>query len=279
MQERKNKPFRGRPGGRPGKIPGGARPHWRDKKPEKVFDPAEPVWIYGHHAVHAALANPARNIARLVATQNAARQIDPVHDPEILDAKAIDKLLPADAVHQGVALLAEPLAQPPLKLLLAAAGGRPILFLDQVTDPHNVGAILRSAAAFGAAAVITTRRHAPPVTGVLAKAASGALEHVPYVQETNLAEAMLAAREAGYIVLGFDENGADLESIARERPVALVFGAEGAGLRERTRETCDALVRLRTGGTIGALNVSNAAAVALYAVSVQAKAQGMRALR
>jgi 23S rRNA (guanosine2251-2'-O)-methyltransferase len=142
-----------------------------------------------------------------------------------------------------------------------------VLFLDQVTDPHNVGAILRSAAAFGAAAVITTRRHAPPVTGVLAKSASGALEHVPYLQETNLADAMTAARDAGYLILGFDEGGEELESVAKERPVALVFGAEGAGLRERTRETCDALVRLRTGGAIGSLNVSNAAAVALYAVT------------
>ncbi len=142
-----------------------------------------------------------------------------------------------------------------------------LVFLDHVTDPHNVGAILRSAAAFGAAGIVTTRRNAPPVTGVLAKAASGALEHVAYCQVTNLAEALRSAKDAGFLVLGFDEGGEALQEVPVNAGVALVLGAEGSGLRERTRALCDKMIRLQTTGAISSLNVSNAAAVALYAIA------------
>ena len=249
---------------RPPRRPG--RP-WEARATGRIHDPFEPMWIYGHHAVAAALGNPRRKWQRLIATRNAARELAGC-EPEILEPRAIDKLLPEGAVHQGLAMLAEPLQVPPLADLLAER--RLLIFLDHVTDPHNVGAILRSAAAFGAGAVITTQRHAPPVTGVLAKAASGAIEHVPYLQLANLAEALIAAGEAGYLRLGLDEGGEPIEpalTATKEFPVAFVLGAEGAGLRERTRTACDRLVRLPTTGPIGALNVSNAAAVALYAIS------------
>jgi 23S rRNA (guanosine2251-2'-O)-methyltransferase len=242
---------------------------WANQIPDKVreFDPDAPIWLYGHHAVAAALANPARMRLRLVATRNAARELGAVAaEAEPLEPRAIDALLPPGAVHQGIALLTAPLAAPPLHELFAASQGGVLVFLDQVTDPHNVGAILRSAVVFGARGVITTRRHAPPVTGVLAKAASGALEHVPYLQIGNLAEAMVAAREAGFVLLGLDEGGEPLGDVA-PGSIALVLGAEGAGLRERTRALCDRMIRLRTSGAIGSLNVSNAAAVALYALS------------
>lgn len=241
---------------------------WKPAPSDRIVDLTEPVWLYGHHAVAAALANPHRKWLRLVATRNAARDIDG-QAPEILEAREIDKLLPEGAVHQGLALLVNPLPAPGLSELLVR-DGRPLVFLDHVTDPHNVGAILRSAAAFGARGVITTHRHAPPITGVLAKAASGAIEHVPYLQLNNLADALTAAGEAGYVRLGLDERGEPLEpalAATVQFPVAFVLGAEGAGLRERTRTTCDRLVRLPTTGPIGALNVSNAAAVALYAIS------------
>lgn len=257
MRERKRAAGKARP----------AKPHWTKPRTEADIrqEREGPTWLYGHHAVTAALANAARKRHRLVATRNAARGLE-AYAPEILEPKAIDKLLPPDAVHQGLALLAAPLAQPSLSELLSSA--KTLVFLDQVTDPHNAGAIVRSAAAFGAGGVVTTLRNAPAITGVLAKAASGALEHVPYVQVTNLADALSAAGETGYARLGLDEAGVPLEEAlaATDQPIALVLGAEGSGLRERTRATCDKLVRLATSGPIGALNVSNAAAVALYAV-------------
>jgi len=240
---------------------------WGARFVDKAPDPGAPIWLYGHHAVTAALDNPARKRLRLVATRNAARELPASARAEILEPRAIDALLPAGAVHQGVALQAEPLEQPELDALLQMQGV--LVFLDQVTDPHNVGAILRSAAAFDAAGIITTRRHAPPVTGVLAKSASGALEHVPYVQVSNLADALSAARDAGFQCLGLDESGEPLEDLRLHKGAgtAIVLGAEGAGLRERTRAMCDKIIRLRTTGAIGSLNVSNAAAVALYAIT------------
>ncbi|MFZ1990728.1 MAG: RNA methyltransferase [Alphaproteobacteria bacterium] len=241
---------------------------WASKfKDQPAPDPNAPVWIYGHHPVAEALRNARRTRLRLVASRNAARELPPGTEAEILEPRAIDALLPPGAVHQGIALLSEPLPQPSIEELLEAAQGGVLVFLDQVTDPHNVGAILRSASAFGAAGIVTTRRHAPPVTGVLAKAASGAIEHVPYCQVTNLAEALAAAKAAGFLVLGFDEGGEPLMSVPAGGGVALVLGAEGSGLRERTRELCDKMIRLQTKGAIGSLNVSNAAAVALYAIA------------
>lgn len=248
----------------------GAPPErWRQERQMRKDEREGPQWIYGFHAVTAALANPNRKWERLVATRNAGRGLE-ANQPEILEPRAIDKLLPPDAVHQGLAMLAEPLVPPPLAELLAARV--PLIFLDHVTDPHNVGAILRSCAAFGFGAVVTTVRHAPSVTGVLAKAASGALEHVPYLQVQNLADALTLAGEASYVRLGLDERGEPIESAleaTKEFPVALILGAEGEGLRERTKTTSDRLVRLPTTGPIGALNVSNAAAVALYVVTTR----------
>jgi 23S rRNA (guanosine2251-2'-O)-methyltransferase len=248
--------------------------------------PPDSYWIYGLHAVEEALANPAREIKALVMAErlnpHATERIDGLlarrtaaPPPERLPRDKLDRLLGPDAVHQGVALSVAPLAQPDLQVMAATlpAGRQTLVALDQVTDPHNVGAILRSAAAFGATAIVTTRRNAPPEGGVLAKAASGALEHVAYIQETNLARALEILKDAGFQILGLDQAGAtDLPAAASagERNV-VVLGAEGRGLRPLTKETCDRLVRLPTAGPIGALNVSNAAAVALYELSGRRK--------
>ena len=229
-------------------------------------------WLYGQHAVAAALGNPRRRPERLLATANAAERLKrecPAANPEIVERDAIEAVLPAGAVHQGLALLAPPLAAPALDELLERLPAAALLVaLDQVTDPQNVGAILRSAAAFGAAAVLVPRRHAPPVSGALAKAASGAVEHVPILEVANLDRALQRLKEAGFWCIGLDA-AAD-RSIADARldaRLALVLGAEGSGLRRLTAERCDLLVRLPTRGPIGTLNVSNAAAVALYELS------------
>jgi len=234
------------------------------------------VWLYGRHAVEMALRNPERRVLRLLATRDSAASlasIRPGVEPSIVDRHALERALPPGAVHQGMALLAEPLAQPDLDGLLARlVGDAVIVVLDQVTDPHNVGAILRTAAAFGAAAVLTPSRHAPTETATLAKAASGALEHVPLIAATNLDRALQHLKEAGFWCIGLD--AAAETPLARARldgRVALVLGAEGAGLRRLTTRGCDLLVHLPTAGPIGSLNVSNAAAVALYAVN-QARA-------
>ena len=243
------------------------RPGKAGRPKQEMHDPDAPFWIYGLHAALEALRNDQRHIHRLVATPNAARHFEPDQAYEELTPKQIDRLLPEGAVHQGIALLTDPIVQPYLDDILASEDNRPLVFLDQVTDPHNVGAILRSSAALGAAAVVTSRRNSAAVTGILAKTASGALEHVPYLQFGNLADLLERAGKAGYIRLGLDERGETPLQEAIESahgPIALVFGAEGAGLRQRTRETCDSLVRLPTEGPIQALNVSNAVAISLY---------------
>jgi 23S rRNA (guanosine2251-2'-O)-methyltransferase len=226
--------------------------------------------IFGIHAVEAALGNPSRGIRRLYLTDNAehrlraaltARQVP--HERVL--PRDLDRRLGADTVHQGALAEAEPLEEPTLEDLAAGAGGRPLLILDHVTDPHNVGAILRSAAVFGAGGLVMTRRHSPPLDGALAKSASGALEQVPVALVQNLARAMAELKEAGFTVLGLDSNARDgLELAAWPRNVALVLGGEGKGLRQLTRERCDRLVRIATDGALANLNVSNAAAVALH---------------
>jgi 23S rRNA (guanosine2251-2'-O)-methyltransferase len=234
-------------------------------------------WLYGHHAVAAAFGNPNRRPERLLATANAAERLKrdcPDAAPEIVERPAIDAVLPPGAVHQGLALLAAPLPGPSLEALLESLGDAALLVvLDQVTDPQNVGAILRSSAAFGATAVLVPRRHAPPVTGVLAKAASGAIEHVPLIEVGNLERALAQLKKAGFWCVGLDaaadRNIAEVEGDAR---LALVMGAEGSGLRRLTAERCDILVRLPTDGPVATLNVSNAAAVALYALSCKRSA-------
>lgn len=223
--------------------------------------------LYGWHSVAMALANPERRIRRLMLTENAARRLADEGvksgiEPEIVRPQEIDRLLSPDAVHQG--LFAEADALPALALEDLTAQGL-VVVLDQITDPHNVGAILRSAAAFAVKAVITTARHSPQASGVLAKAASGALELVPVVTVGNLARGLIALNELGFQTVGLDSEGQEnLGSIALREPLALVLGAEGRGLRQLTRDTCSAVARLDLPGGIKSLNVSNAAAIALY---------------
>ncbi|MBY8915395.1 RNA methyltransferase [Nitratireductor sp. L1-7-SE] len=244
------------------------------QKPGRHAPPAGPdagdgiVRLYGLHTVRAALDNPKRRIKRLCITRNAATRLEltdvaalpfPV---ETVEPREIDRLLGPDAVHQGALLEAEPLKPAPLRDLDGAAL---VLVLDQVTDPHNVGAIMRSAVAFGVNALVTTARHSPAESGVLAKAASGALEHIDHLTVRNLAEALEELAQAGFQTIGLDSDGPKrLESTFEADRIALVLGAEGKGLRQKTRETVSALARLDVPGAIRSLNVSNAAAVSLY---------------
>ncbi len=228
------------------------------------------VWLFGTHAVLAALANPARRCRRLLLTAEAGRALAdrlPAAPPgEIVERGRIDQVLPGQ-VHQGIALLADPLPEADLDAAapLAATRNR-VVVLDQVTDPQNVGAILRSAAAFRARAVVLTERHAPEATGALAKAASGALETVPLVRVANLARALDSLAAMGYWRVGLEARAERTlaETVADLANVALVLGAEGEGLRRLTAERCDFRARLPIDPAVDSLNVSNAAAVALY---------------
>ena len=228
--------------------------------------------FWGKHAVSAALDNPDRRVLRAWATREAAGFMQFSDDVAVTLADVADlgRLVPHDAPHQGVVVEVEPLEEIWLADLLAEAGERStLLVLDQVTDPHNVGAILRSAAAFGALGIVTQDRHSPPESGALAKAASGALERVPWVRVVNLARALEEIAEADFWRIGL-AGGADMDLKAALGPprVALVLGAEGPGMRSNTREHCDALARLPITDVVESLNVSNAAAVALYAASI-----------
>jgi 23S rRNA (guanosine2251-2'-O)-methyltransferase len=243
-------------------------------KPVRPAIPDGVAILYGWHAVAAALANPRRTIRKITATENAARRLTegglalPV-TPEIVRPEAIDARLTPDAVHNGLLVEADTL--PALGIRDVEAQGI-VLVLDQLTDPHNIGAILRSAAAFGVGAVITTARHSPEATGVLAKSASGALDIIPMVTVPNLARAIDALKERGFLTVGLDSEGeTELGDAKLRAPLALVLGAEGRGMRQLTRETCDIRARLDMPGAIKSLNVSNAAAVALYAVTTALK--------
>src|ERR1700694_5370874 len=248
-------PDRGRESGR--------RPAWRDRGASAD----DPVILYGWHTVAAALANPQRHIRKLWLSENAARRladdnIDTRVIPEIVRPSVIDQRLGPDAVHQGLLAEADPLPSPDIDALPQEGI---VLVLDQITDPHNVGAILRTAAAFAVSAIVTTARHSPEVTGVLAKSASGALELVPMVMVQNLARALAELKERGFLLVGLDsEAEQDLAATTLRMPLALVLGAEGKGLRQLTKETCDHLARLALPGEIKSLNVSNATALALY---------------
>ena len=257
------KPFdKDRSGAKPGQRPG-ARPSFRSRD----TSPDGPVILYGWHTVSLALANPRRRFRKLLLTENAARRLAEDNiptriTPEIVRPNEIDRLLGPDAVHQGLYAEADPLPGPDLETL--APEGL-VLVLDQITDPHNVGAILRSAAAFAVKAIVTTARHSPGASGVLAKSASGALELVPLVTVQNLARALTALNERGFQTVGLDSEGSEnLSVIGLREPLALVLGAEGKGLRQLTRETCSAVARLDMPGEIKSLNVSNAAVLALY---------------
>jgi len=226
------------------------------------------VWLYGRHAVLAAVANPERRIERILATKEAADRhaAELGNKVELFSRDDLGHRLPAGAVHQGLAALMAPLEEPQLEDVLARCGKDAlVLALDQVTDPHNVGAILRSAAAFGVAGLIVTERHAPADTGVLAKAASGALEIVPLVRAVNLARALEQLKEAGFWLYGLDERGdAAINTLDLGGRACIVLGAEGEGLRRLTVEKCDRLVTIPTAARLAVLNVSNAAAVAAY---------------
>ena len=253
------------------------KPKWViAKEQDKRAAAQETVWLFGLHAVRDALLNPARVKLRLVVTRNALERLgDAVGqgglEPEISDPRKFAAPLDPQSVHQGAALEVKPLDWGSLTDVALGEGAQPprLVLLDRVTDPHNVGAILRSAEVFGARAVVAVQRHAAPETGALAKTASGALERQPYLRVRNLADAMTQLRDMGYLVLGLDGEAEQTIEEAlegrRDRPVALVMGAEGPGLREKTRETCDQLVRIDAAAGFGSLNVSNAAAVALYA--------------
>ncbi len=242
---------------------------WRAKPEPHEND----LMLWGVHAVAAALANPQRRVSRMLATENGQNRLAEAIasrglSVETVRPKDLDRLLGPDTVHQGVAIEADPLPEPELADLIARAGGEsggPLVVLDQVTDPHNVGAVLRSAAVFGAAGLITTRRHSPPLNGTLAKSASGALELVPVALVQNLSRSLDELKGAGVTVIGLDGEGETLldeEPLAG--PVAFVLGAEGKGLRQLTRETCTRVCRIGTSETLASLNVSNAAAIALY---------------
>ncbi len=241
--------------------------------------PDQRVLLYGIHAVLAALANPRRQVSRLMIATERRRELEPALaealarsaralEAEELSRRDLDAFLGTEAPHQGLILEAAPLGEPALEDVLARDRGAPrsvLLVLDQVTDPQNVGAMVRSAAAFGAAALVMQSRHAPPETGVLAKAASGALEHVPMVRVTNLARALDALKAEGFWVVGLDPRArATLAAAELAGRVALVLGAEGVGLRRLTRERCDLLARIPTTGPLDSLNVSTTAAAALY---------------
>lgn len=224
-------------------------------------------WLYGTHAAKAALANPRRKVHRILATDHTRELVPPEVRAEILTQDAISRLLPQGSVHQGLALLCEPLPGLNLEdeIALKPPGERLVVVLDQVTDPHNEGAILRSAAAFNAAAVVVQDRHAPPESGVLAKAASGALDLVPRIQVVNIARTLERLGRMGFWRIALDSDGdSTLAQAATKGDMALVLGAEGAGLRRLVREHCDVSAHIPIAHEIGSLNVSNAAAIALY---------------
>ncbi|MDQ0317198.1 TrmH family RNA methyltransferase [Amorphus orientalis] len=243
-------------------------PHPKARSSRPSPEDMGPVWLYGFHTVAAALANPDRERHRLVVTRNALARLEEevgrtIDEAEVLDPRAISKLVGADAVHQGVALRAMPLPPGDLQDL---GDARLVVLLDQITDPHNVGAILRSATALGAEAVITTTRHSPTESGVMAKAASGALDLIRVLTVVNLARALDTLGEHGFARIALDSDGAEpLESAPACDRLALVLGAEGKGVRPGVKAACDHVARLDMPGPIKSLNVSNACVLALYA--------------
>jgi len=269
---------RSRPGAKPGATHEQVERRTRfERARRESLQPSDDIAVlYGWHTVKAALENPSRRIRKLLVTENAARRlaeekVPAKPPPEVVRPDAIAARLPPDAVHQGIYAEADPLPAPPIEEL--SADGI-VLVLDQITDPHNVGAIFRTAAAFAATAVVTTLRHSPEATGVLAKSASGALEHVPLIAVQNLARALAQLKERGFLVVGLDSSGGDeLAELPLRAPLALVFGAEGKGLRPLTKDTSDHVARLDLPGTIQSLNVSNAAALALYIATNRLKAR------
>ena len=278
MARRKDDGGRDRQGPRPARGPKGRRDERRDHRNDRSqrgdpghapIRPPQPL-LYGMHAVVEALANPRRKLGRLFITENALARLkesvgEPRRPPFLVRGDELDRLLPQGAVHQGIAVEAEPL--PALDIDDLPDNGL-VLVLDQITDPHNVGAIIRTASAFAADGIIITERHSPEMAGVLAKTASGGLEHVPLIVVSNLSQALMKLGDRGYWRVGLDSDApAPIGDLAGTRPLALVLGAEGKGLRRLTRERCDTMARLDMPGAIKSLNVSNACAITLYAVT------------
>lgn len=256
------------------------KPTWVvDKERNRKAEAKETVWLFGLHAVRDALLNPQREKLRLILTKNAYDKLaDAVAEagiePEMVDPRKFTAPIDEGSVHQGAAMEVRPLNWGSLEDVAVSGEGAPlVVLLDRVTDPHNVGAVLRSAEVFGARAVIAPRHHSAPETGALAKTASGALERQPYLRVNNLSDAMQELRDMGYFLIGLAGEAelplAEAVAQAGSRPIGLVMGAEGPGLREKTRETCDLLARIPFTGAFGSLNVSNAAAVALYAAAAR----------
>lgn len=256
------------------------KPSWVvDKERGRKAEAKETVWLFGLHAVRDALLNPAREKLRLIVTRNALDKLEEAVavagvEPELVDARNFNAPLDEGSVHQGAAMEVRPLNWGKLADVAISGAGAPlVVLLDRVTDPHNAGAVLRSAEVFGARAVIAPRHHSAPETGALAKTASGALERQPYMRVTNLSDAMQELKDMGFFLIGLDGEAqvtlAEGLASAGTRPIGLVLGAEGPGLREKTRETCDLIARIPFVGEFGSLNVSNAAAVSLYAASTR----------
>ena len=250
------------------KKPRKPRDNWQDR-----FESGR-YWMFGIHAVRAALLNPNRKKHKLIVTLNAQNQLEEAIEassvaPELCDARKFSAPIDPNSVHQGVALETEGLEWGEPVDVCTVEEGAVALILDRVSDPHNVGAILRTAEVFGAKAVIAPFRHSAPETGALGKAASGALERQPYLRVRNIANEMIALQEQGYVMIGLDGEAplslGDAMAAAKGSPIGIVLGAEGPGLREKTRETCDALAAIPSQTSFASLNVSNAAAVALYA--------------
>jgi 23S rRNA (guanosine2251-2'-O)-methyltransferase len=274
----------GKPYGKPYGKPSYGKPRFGGPPREPGADAAPVEWddegktlLFGVHAVEAALANPKRVVNKLFLTENAENRMQTLlegrgFEIERVTPRDLDRRLGSDTVHQGILLHTEQLEELPMNALLRTARGRPLIVLDQVTDPHNVGAVLRSAAVFGAAGVVMTQRNSPPLNGVLAKSASGALEHIPVALVQNLARSMADLKAAGATLIGLDGEGDEaLDEMAWPSQPVFVLGAEGRGLRQLTRETCDRICRISTDGKIASLNVSNAAAVALHLAHVKRK--------
>lgn len=265
-----------RPGNTPADVASRLRPQSDAGGPTTAPSGEDADVLFGIHAIAAALTNPRRRIRRLLVTENAERRLTAelalaAVTAERASPRDLDRLLGADTVHQGAMAVVEPLPEPELSELIAMSNERgPLVVLDQVTDPHNVGAVLRSAAVFGSAGLVMTRRHSPPPHGALAKAASGALELVDIALVQNLARSLAEMAAAGVTVLGLDGSAELLiEDEPLAGPVALVLGAEGKGLRQLTRESCTKLVRILAPGPIASLNVSNAAAIALHLAAMR----------
>jgi len=263
-----------------GKPLGKTHERKRDHAPRQASSKLPRASLYGFHAVAEAWMNEERVIEALYATDQGLKSLDAVlgkaqnaglnrPTPSEIDKHTLEKMLPQGAVHQGLALACPLIEESSVQDFIISASDKPsvLVMLDQVTDPHNVGAILRSACVFGLDGMIMQRKHAPFLDGVLAKTACGAVEHVPVAYETNLNRSIESLQEAGFFVYGLDERGEDLSQISGlPDKIVLVMGAEGPGLRRLVKENCDSLLRLPTGGPISSLNVSNAAAVTFYAL-------------